>query len=113
MDKEKRQHPRFDSLNTVAYFCLDEEGRVIGQGMGRTLNLSQSGILMHVYRILDDCRLLTIHLGLRDELIEVRGHVVHRRDDRAKGFQYGIEFIDVSAESRRTLSRFVEQFNAV
>jgi hypothetical protein len=41
--QEKRKHARFNSLN-LSYVCLDENNQVIKQGMGRTLNVSESGI---------------------------------------------------------------------
>ena len=72
MDTEYRQKPRVDSLNTVAYCCLDDAGRVTQQGMGRTLNLSEGGILIHVYRDIGDCRELLVHIGLNDRVIETR-----------------------------------------
>ena len=111
MQKENRRHRRFDSLNTVAYFCLDHLGNVVGQGMGRTLNLSQSGILLNVYRYLDDCRQLLIHIGLKEDLIEVRGQAIHcKQQAGVRGYQCGIEFIDLSEESRTTLAKFVAEF---
>ena len=36
--KEKRKHARINSLN-LSYVCLDENNKIIKQGMGRTLNV--------------------------------------------------------------------------
>ena len=44
--KEKRKHYRVDSLNLLSYTCQDEEGNLVKHGMGRTLNVSESGILL-------------------------------------------------------------------
>jgi len=43
---DKRLHLRIDSLNLLAYSCIDDTGQVVVQGMGRTLNVSQGGILL-------------------------------------------------------------------
>ena len=45
---EKRKHPRVNALN-LSYICLDEDQQVIKQGMGRTLNVSESGILLETH----------------------------------------------------------------
>ena len=42
---DKRRHTRYESLN-LSYVCLDENDNIIKQGMGRTLNISESGILL-------------------------------------------------------------------
>ncbi len=108
MKTEKRKHRRLDSLNTVAYFCLDEEGTVIGQGMGRTLNLSASGILLQTYRPIEGCLHVWVHIGLAEELVEVKGKLVHGRREPSAGFCYGIEFVDLAEAGRARLLEFVE-----
>ena len=110
MGKENRKYFRFDSLNTVAYFCLGEAETVVSQGMGRTLNLSENGVLLHTYRPIDNCERIQVHIGLREELIELKGRLIHRGEDPVKGFQYGIEFIEIKKEDRATLNKFVKEF---
>lgn len=112
MVNEKRRHPRFSSLNTVAYFCLDEGAEVISQGMGRTLNLSRSGILLHTFRPIDACHQIRIHVGLKEDLLEMLGRVVHCRKDSEEGFCYGIEFVELEAQGTALLETFVKAFNA-
>ncbi|MFO8083494.1 MAG: hypothetical protein R6U27_04145 [Desulfobacterales bacterium] len=53
VDKERRRYPRIESLNLMAYACMDENDNVINQGMGRTLNVSQKGLLLETYHPLD------------------------------------------------------------
>jgi hypothetical protein len=46
--ENKRKHERIQSLN-LSYICLDEDANIIKQGMGRTLNISESGILLETH----------------------------------------------------------------
>ena len=46
--EDKRKHERIRSLN-LSYICLDEEKNIVKQGMGRTLNLSESGLLLETH----------------------------------------------------------------
>ena len=110
MDTENRQNPRHYSLNTVAYCCLDDAGQVTHQGMGRTLNLSEDGILIHLYRNIGDCRELLLHIGLHDQVIETRGVVVHCCNDRFTGYRCGIKFVDLGERSRQSLREFAARF---
>ena len=53
MTLEKRIKPRADSHNILSYVCLDEENEIVEQGMGRTLNVSEGGILLETHDSID------------------------------------------------------------
>ena len=57
--QEKRKHARFSSLN-LSYVCLDENNQIIKQGMGRTLNVSESGILLETHFPIDKSHIVTL-----------------------------------------------------
>jgi len=42
---DKRRHIRIDSFN-LSHVCLEEDGMVINECVGKTLNVSESGILL-------------------------------------------------------------------
>ena len=46
--ENKRKHERIQSLN-LSYICLDEDNNIVKQGMGRSLNISESGILLETH----------------------------------------------------------------
>ena len=50
MEKERRRHPRFESLNLISYVVYDETDNAVRQGMGRTLNISKTGICLDTYK---------------------------------------------------------------
>ena len=75
--EEKRKHTRIDSLN-LSYFCLDENNQIIKQGMGRTLNVSESGILLETYFRIDSDEHLMLTIAFEDHLIPVNGRVTGR-----------------------------------
>ena len=45
-DKEKRQYPRIGTSNLVSYALYNESGTKVHTGKGRTMNLSQSGVML-------------------------------------------------------------------
>ena len=51
--KEKRKHPRIETINVVSYVLYDEKGTKIDMGKGRTANLSQSGVLLQTDKPLE------------------------------------------------------------
>ena len=109
--KEKRRRPRIESINLIAYACLDENDNVVNQGMGRTLNVSELGILIETYFELDSQNILLIDIGIGDDLVDIKGRVVHSNANDDKKYESGIEFISIDEDSLAKLKKYIEAFN--
>jgi len=107
--EEKRKHPRIDSLN-LSYVCLDENNQIIKQGMGRSLNVSESGILLETHFPIDDQHIITLTLGLEEDLIDVKGRPVHTRINDAGKYEVGVEFLKFDAKTRKALKKFIDTY---
>jgi c-di-GMP-binding flagellar brake protein YcgR len=108
-NKEKRKHARISSLN-LSYVCLDENNKIIKQGMGRSLNVSESGILLETHFPIDDQHIVTLTLGLEEDLIDIKGRPVHTRINDAGKYEVGIEFLKSDAKTRKALKKFIDAF---
>ena len=107
--KEKRKHARIDSLN-LSYFCLDENNQIIKQGMGRTLNVSESGILLETHFPIYQKYTITLALGLEEDLVEINGRPVHSRINQDGKHEVGIEFLKTNEKARSVLKQFIDAF---
>ena len=105
--QEKRKHARINSLN-LSYVCLDENNQVIKQGMGRSLNVSESGILLETHFPIDDQHIVRMTLGLEEDLIDVKGRPVHTRMNDAGKYEVGLEFVKSDAKTRKALKKFID-----
>lgn len=110
MDKEKRRHSRVKSLNLIAYVCKDDDDNVTAQGMGRTLNISEVGVLLESYYSIECEYPLLIDIGLKDELVDLSGKIIHSKSNRDGKYETGIEFIDVDEKALRILKKYIEAF---
>jgi len=107
--KEKRKHPRISSLN-LSYVCLDENNEIIKQGMGRSLNVSESGILLETHFPIDDQLIVTLTLGLEEELVDIKGRPVHTRINDDGKYEVGIEFFKSDVKTQKALKKFIDTF---
>lgn len=111
--KNKRTHERFDSLNLLSYFVYDEDDvTMTHQGMGRTLNVSRSGILLETHVPVEKGLLVALTLGLEDTLVDIRGRSVYSKAAASSMFETGIEFIDMDDNQQTILSQFIQAFEA-
>ena len=93
-EHEKRKNPRIGSHNLISYVCLEKSGNQVGQGMGRTLNISAGGILFETHVPIDPQYTVSLTICFEDEMIDIRGKVTYykKRDDEK--FESGIQFIE-------------------
>ncbi|MBW2283868.1 MAG: PilZ domain-containing protein, partial [Deltaproteobacteria bacterium] len=90
--KEKREFPRIDSKNLVSYVCLDDKGQTLSQGMGRTLNVNETGILLETINPIDKTCVMSLAIGLKDDVINIEGDIVHQRPGEGGWYRSGIKF---------------------
>lgn len=105
-NKEKRKHRRVSSLN-LSYICLDEEGRAVKQGMCRTLNVSESGLLLETHFPIAAEHMVILSLGLEDDLVELKGRPVHVHLKKQGVYEVGIEFVDPDEKAVKTVKQFI------
>ena len=104
----KRKYQRYASLN-LSYICLDEQDQIIKQGMGRTLNISESGILLETHFPIEREYMLVLTIGLEDDLLDIKGKPIHVTSNEEGIFEVGIEFLNPDQDSARLLKDFIRR----
>ncbi len=107
--QEKRKHCRVDSLN-LSYVCEDEKGVVINEGMGRTLNVSESGILLETHFATVPSHYLSLTIAIEEDLVDIRGRIVHSNTGEDGKFQTGVQFLDIDDNALEMLKKFIRIF---
>ena len=107
---EKRKSQRIGSHNLISYVCLDENDEPAGQGMGRTLNVSEGGILLETYAPIDPQYIVSLTISLEDDLMDIRGKVVFNKERDDGKFESGIQFLAADEAKVRILRQFAEIF---
>jgi hypothetical protein len=103
---ENRKHRRISSLN-LSYICLDEDRKTVKQGMGRTLNLSESGILLETHFPIAAEHTVILSIGLEDRVVDLKGRPVHVRSTDKGVYEIGIEFIDPDVKTLMAVKQFL------
>jgi hypothetical protein len=111
MKEYKRKHERYDSLNLLSYVCVDSDGKEWSQGMGRTLNISSSGMKLETHEPVDTRYILLLSIGIEDELVDIKGKVVYCNRGPEGKFESGIEFKQVKPDALSALNKYIEEFH--
>lgn len=101
--QEQRQATRINSLN-LSYFCIDEDGKITHQGMGRTLNISTTGILLETNEDLPISKTIDMEIAMKNDLIKASGTIIHSTSAKDNTFHAGIHFTEISDKDKETLT---------
>ncbi len=108
--ENRRLHPRIEALNLIAYDCMDEDGLVVIRGMGRTLNISEGGILLETHIQIEQQYDALLSISLENDLIDIKGKIVYSKPGKADKFESGIEFLEIGETELAALKLYIKAF---
>jgi len=91
-EEDRRRYPRVATFNLISYVTLDEDGTETGQGMGKTVNISQGGVLITTVRQLDSPKIVITALDLNGKMISIRGKIIRSAKAPSGEYATGISF---------------------
>lgn len=101
---EQRKASRTDSLN-LSFFSIDEEDITTNQGMGRTLNISVTGILLETSEQIPKGKTVNMDIAVKDDIINAKGTVIHSTENDDSTYRTGIHFTTISKDDQSTLKK--------
>ena len=107
--QEKRKFIRIDSLN-LSYVLVDGTNDEEKQTMGRTLNVSEAGIRLETHVPVELNSTLTLTIGLEEDLVDIKGRVVHSAKTGGGRYQLGVEFFEKDDKASQILKKFLKAF---
>jgi hypothetical protein len=101
LEKERRRHPRVQSLYLVSYVSKKGEVQKSGVSMARTLNVSQVGVGVEVYEPVEAD--MEMDIAVKENIFPVRGKVIHSQKKPDGHWVIGIAFDEVQEELVKAL----------
>jgi len=109
-EKEKRKHIRVNSINLLNFVYFDENLKEEFQGMGRTLNVSEAGLLLETNSLFKTKREVSINIGLEEEILSINGIVIFTARNKSGLPKAGIKFKSISDNELDILKNHIQTF---
>lgn len=109
MVSEKRKHKRVNALN-LSHVAVDDRETTVKQAIGRTLNVSETGILLETHFPIESDQNVELTLGFEENLVNLKGKVIHLLNGETGKFEMGIQFTDIDEEGTRVIQDFIDKF---
>ena len=119
-EQNKRQAQRFDTLNLLVYTVVNEWGDCMANGMGRTLNISEKGILLEIHESLLAGQTvsvaigqsISVDIGIQEDLVTITGKVMHCKQAGDGIYHVGIQFDPMSPNTAELLKEHIQVWQA-
>jgi hypothetical protein len=99
-----------ETLNLASLSHKDPDGRIDLEIVGRTLDLSEGGMLLECSQTVpSENKEVEVILGIREHVIKVKGEIVHMRDLEDENIGLGIAFMDLSADDALVITNFMNE----
>jgi hypothetical protein len=109
MISEKRKHIRVNALN-LSHVAVDDREEAVKQAIGRTLNVSETGILLETHFPIESDQNVELTLGFEEDLVNLKGKVIHLLNGETGKFEMGIQFTDIDEEAILVIKDFINRF---
>ena len=93
---EKRKHPRVNINNLISYRCMDDSGNQTKEGRGKSINISQGGILIETHDPFEWQDILRLFIDIEDESVGIKGKVIYCNAANFGKFRTGIQFLETN-----------------
>ena len=108
-NKERRKGVRIDALNLLEVSVVENQ-IVVNQGIGRTLNVSESGILLETHFSVDLKSSLSLTIAIENDLITINGKVVYCKPGKNEMYETGAQFLDIDDSARQIIGKLIKAF---
>jgi len=90
---DRRKYERVEVHNPISYESIDKDGEIVFKSMGRTLNVSRTGIMLEIAQLIKAEYVSLSIVDLEDNFIKIKGQLIYCRRIDSGLYQAGIRFI--------------------
>ena len=103
---------RVNSLN-LSHVAIDDKEQTVKQAIGRTLNVSETGILLETHFPIESDQNVELTMGFEENLVNLKGRVIHLLNGETGKFEMGIQFTDIDDEGYHIIKDFIDKFRKI
>ena len=110
-ETNQRQYARVETCNLISYACIDAQGTMIKQGMGKALDISQNGLMLESGYPIESEYISLMSVDPDDRLVNIVGKVAHTRRSPSGNYKIGIRFTGSHAENVQFAASLIKTFH--
>jgi c-di-GMP-binding flagellar brake protein YcgR len=102
---------RIKTRNLISFFSFNKTGKLISEGLGVALDISEGGILLETPYPIKSGLLVAATTDNKNNLFEVKCKLMRTRKTSTGTFLSGIKFIRVDQRMEQFISNLIKEYN--
>jgi hypothetical protein len=111
VEANRRKHKRVKTRNLISYLSFDKTGKLISNGLGIALDVSQGGILLETPYSIKAGLIVLAATDHENHLFEVKGNLKHSTKASNGLYHSGIEIIGIDARVKAFITKLIREYN--
>ena len=108
---DRRIFPRTKTRNLIALVSVDQNGKMISQGLGKAIDISKGGMLIETPCPIEAGLLSLMAVDKDNILFEIKAELVYCKKYAAGVFQTGIKFRGTELQVLNFVKRLIKEYN--
>jgi len=110
---ERRKHPRVQTNKLISYRCMDGGGGQTKEGRGKSVNISQGGILIETLDAFEWQDILLLTIDLDDESASIKGRAIYCIADNFGRYRTGIQFLETNEKIISFVKKLLKTYSEI
>ena len=111
VEANRRNFQRVKTRNLISYLSFDKTGKLISNGLGIALDVSQGGILLETPYSIKTGQIILAATDRENHLFEVGGKLIHSTMASNGLYHSGIEIMGIDARVRAFITKLIKEYN--
>jgi len=107
----RRRYQRVKTCNPISFLSFDKTGKLISNGLGVALDVSQGGISLETPYSIEKGLIVLATTDQENHLFKVKGKLLHSTKASNGLYHSGIKFIDIDWKVKAFIKKLIKEYN--
>ena len=107
----RRRYQRVKTCNLISFLSFDKTGKLISNGLGVALDVSQGEILLETPYSIETGLIVLATTDRENHLFKVKGKLLHSTKASNGLYHSGIKFIDIDWKVKAFIKKLIKEYN--
>ena len=108
--RDRRKHRRIRTFSLISHFSVDQNDKIIAQGLSKALDISRGGILLETSEPIETGIISLTAMDKDSNLIEVKGKLIYSKKDASGLYHAGIEFMGSDLQVENFVRKLIKEY---
>ncbi len=107
----RRKHTRKQTRNLISHTTVDEDDKLVSQGLSKAVDVSKGGMLLETPHPIDSGVISLVAIDMNNQFFEIQGELVYCKRQESGLYHSGIKFIGTDKQKTNFIVSLIREYN--